>query len=264
MRPIQLAVLAVFATFAWAQDGERIVVPLSDPSRPATLRANLMSGRISVKGYAGKEVIIEARGRGEKRSKPTSEEAGGMHRIEMRGMGFEAEERDNVVRISGGLSSHLDIEVQLPANSSVNLESVNNALAVEGISGEIDLNTVNGGITVGNVSGPVLAHCVNGTIKVDFTSIPQGKPMSFSTLNGTIDVTLPAETKANLKLKTENGDVFTDFDVTVKSGPGGQSERSGGGFKIKFDKGLYGTINGGGPEMQFTTMNGKIYIRKRK
>jgi hypothetical protein len=26
---------------------------------------------------------------------------------------------------------------------------------------------------------------------------------------------------------------------------------------------MYGTINGGGPEMQFTTMNGKIFIRKK-
>ena len=135
---------------------------------------------------------------------------------------------------------------------------------MEGISGEIDLNSVNGSIQVTNVSGPVLAHCVNGTVKVDFSSVPPGKPMSFSTLNGTIDVSLPADTKANLKLKTENGDVFTDFDLTVKGGPGGQSEREGGSYRVKFDKGLYGSINGGGPEMQFTTMNGKIYIRKKK
>ncbi len=265
MKTIQLAVLALIASCAWAQDSERIAVPLTDPTRPASLRANVMSGRISVKGYAGKEVIIEARGHGEKRTRPTSEETGGMHRIEMRGLGFEVEERDNVVRINGGLSGKLDIEVQLPANSSVNLESVNNSLSVEGISGEIDLSGVNGGITVANVSGPVLAHCVNGTVKVDFSSVPPGKPMSFSTLNGTIDVTLPADTKANLKLKTENGDVFTDFDLPVKGGPSGpQSEREGGSYKVKFDKGLYGTINGGGPEMQFTTMNGKIYIRKKK
>ena len=264
MKTIHIAVLALIASCAWAQDGERIVVPLTDPSRPASLRASVMTARIAVKGYPGKEVIIEARGHGEKRSKPSAEEASGMHRIEMRGLGFEVEERDNVVRINGGIASKLDLEIQLPANSSVNLEAVNNSLSVDGISGEIDLSGVNGGISVTNVSGPVLAHCVNGTIKADFAGVPSGKPMSFSTLNGTIDVTFPADTKANLKLKTENGDVFTDFDLLVKGGPSGQSDRSGSGYKIKFDKGLYGTINGGGPEMQFTTMNGKIYIRKRK
>jgi len=264
MKTIQIALLALVASCAWAQDGERIAVPLSDPSRPASLRANVLTGRINVKGYQGKEVIIEARGHGG-RSRPSSEEAGGMHRIEMRGLGFEVEERDNVVRINGGISSKLDLEIQIPTGSSVNLESVNNGgLSVEGISGEIDLNSVNGSILVTNVSGPVLAHCVNGTVKVDFSSVPPGKPMSFSTLNGTIDVSLPPETKANLKLKTENGDVYTDFDLTVKGGPTAQSEREGGSYKIKFDKGLYGAINGGGPEMQFTTMNGKIYIRKKK
>jgi hypothetical protein len=31
---------------------------------------------------------------------------------------------------------------------------------------------------------------------------------------------------------------------------------------VKMDKTVRGTINGGGPEMQFTNFNGEIYIRK--
>jgi hypothetical protein len=33
---------------------------------------------------------------------------------------------------------------------------------------------------------------------------------------------------------------------------------------LRFDRALRGTINGGGPEYQFTTFNGQIYLRKKK
>ena len=34
-------------------------------------------------------------------------------------------------------------------------------------------------------------------------------------MNGEIDVTLPADIKANLKMKIDHGDIYTDFDVKV-------------------------------------------------
>ena len=48
---------------AWPQDsGGRITVPFSDPSRPHTLKVGLINGGITVKGYDGKDAIIESRG----------------------------------------------------------------------------------------------------------------------------------------------------------------------------------------------------------
>ena len=41
--------------------------------------------------------------------------------------------------------------------------------------------------------------------------------MSFSTLNGDVDVTLPADTKARFKMRTDFGDIFTDFDVKMEA-----------------------------------------------
>src|SRR6266852_5247161 len=46
----------------WSQDsGDRITVPFSDPSRPHTLKVGLINGGITVKGYDGKDAIIETR-----------------------------------------------------------------------------------------------------------------------------------------------------------------------------------------------------------
>ncbi len=96
--------------------------------------------------------------------------------------------------------------------------------------------------------------------------VTPNKTMSFSTMNGTIDVTLPADVKANLKLKTDNGDIFTDFDVKIEGShpPEVDDQRKNGGrYRVKVDKTMYGTINGGGPEMQFVTYNGNILIHKK-
>jgi DUF4097 and DUF4098 domain-containing protein YvlB len=92
--------------------------------------------------------------------------------------------------------------------------------------------------------------------------------MSFSTLNGDIDVTLPADVKANVRMKTDNGAIYSDFDVTLNHTSSAAPEQSGrqsnGSYHIRFNRAITGTINGGGPELQFTSFNGQIYIRKRK
>jgi DUF4097 and DUF4098 domain-containing protein YvlB len=92
--------------------------------------------------------------------------------------------------------------------------------------------------------------------------------MSFSSLNGDIDVTLPGDVKARVKLKTDNGAVYSDFEVAVDASsrqPVVQENRSGKGkYRVQFDRAMYALINGGGPEIQFTTFNGNIYLRKAK
>jgi len=93
------------------------------------------------------------------------------------------------------------------------------------------------------------------------------KAMSFTSLNGNVDVTLPADLKANVKLRTDNGEVLTDFDVQLRASatPVIQDNRSRGGrIRIEVDRNILGSINGGGPDFTLQTMNGNIYIRKAK
>jgi hypothetical protein len=91
--------------------------------------------------------------------------------------------------------------------------------------------------------------------------------MSFSSLNGKVDVTLPSDAKARLRLKTTNGAVYSDFDVKMEpdaSKPVVEDGRGQGGkYRIRMDRGVYGSINGGGPEYSFQTMNGSILIHKK-
>jgi DUF4097 and DUF4098 domain-containing protein YvlB len=256
-----------------AQDPpQRVNVPLTDPSRPATVNASLMNGGITVTGYNGKEVIVEAHLRShesgrESRPDPKAE---GMHRLETRGTGLTVEEQDNEVHVGVGSMNHtVDLVIQVPFHTSLKLRCLNDGnIKVDHVTGEVDADDLNGSVKLLNISGAVVAHSLNEDVVVTLDQVTPGKSMSFSTMNGDVDVTLPADSKARVKLKADNGEVYSDFDVHPEANPANpktvDTHGKDGRFRVQFDKVTYGSINGGGPEMQFTTFNGKIYLRKKK
>ena len=256
---------AAFA--AWGQDAGRIKIPFSDPSRPKTLKVSLVQGSIVVKGYAGNEVLVDASGDNDRR-RDRGDAPPGMRRIDAFGGGFQAEESENTVSITANPSRQSDLTIQVPVNTSLKLSTVNGGFVeVDGVNGDMDVNNTNGRITLTHVSGAVIAHALNGKLIAVLDRVDPNKPMSFSSLNGNIDVTLPPSLKANVKMRSDNGEVYSDFDVKVDgtARPVVEENRSERGrYRVKIDRTILGSINGGGPEIQFTTFNGNIYIRKGK
>jgi hypothetical protein len=267
-----------------------IAVPLADPSRPAQVRAHLVNGSITVKAYEGKEVIVDAkvregegrgegegegrgRGRGLRRRSEGTEDSGeppsaGLKRVPMTSTGLSVEAENNQVRVN--TESHMrtiDLTITVPVHTSLSLHTVNDGnISVTGVDGDLDVDDINGEVTLRNISGSAVAHALNGKLLVTFARVDPQKPMAFSSMNGAIDVTFPADTKANLSLRTDNGEVFSDFDIQLQA-PASQpivedNRGKGGKYVVRVEKTVRGTINGGGPEMQFKNFNGNIYIRK--
>jgi hypothetical protein len=259
------ALALAIAALAAAQD--KVTVPLSSPTQPATIKVSQIHGSITVTaGQPGQVVVDAAAGESSRRKKP--EPPPGMHRIDADRGGMDITEEHNVVTVqTGRMGMGGDVTIAAPPNASLQLHTVNGGhIDVTGISGEIEVDIVNGSINLKNVSGAVVAHSVNGTITVNMDKITNGKPMSFTTLNGKIDVTLPADTKARLRLKSERGEIFTDFDVKLEpeaAKPAVEEGRENGRYRIRIDRSVYGSINGGGPEYRFESMNGGITIRKK-
>jgi len=251
---------------------DHVTVPFSDPSRPGSVKVSIIAGSISVKGYAGKEVVVDAKARdeaeGRGRGRRERPETAGMKRIPNMSTGLSIEEEGNRVSIGASPTDRpIDITIQVPTHTGLDLKTINDGdITVEQVQGEIEVNDINGAVTITNVSGSVIAHALNGNVKVGLTGIEANKPMSFSSLNGDIDVSFPADLKANVSMKSDNGEIYSDFDVkidnsAVQTTP--EASRSKGGkYRIKIDRTVKGTINGGGPEMQFKTFNGNIYIRR--
>jgi DUF4097 and DUF4098 domain-containing protein YvlB len=267
----QLAVLFLFAAgAAFSQEPpDRVNVPFSDPSRPKMLKASVLNGSITVKGYNGKEAIVEARGEGGRHRRP-AERSDGMHRIDIGGSGLSVEESDNVVTVgTRSLNENVEISIQVPFDTSLKLHDVNGGeISVDHIVGDVEIDVTNGKATATHISGSAIVHALNDRVLVTLDKVTADKPMSFSSLNGDIDVTMPADLKAKVKLKSDNGEVYSDFDIKVDASsrrPMVEDSNSGHGkYRVQFDKATYGLINGGGPEIQLTTFNGNIYIRKAK
>jgi DUF4097 and DUF4098 domain-containing protein YvlB len=183
--------------------------------------------------------------------------------------GLEVEESNNLVSISAESWKYaVDITIQVPRTSSLELHSTNDGdIVVENVGGEIEVENVNGSNTLRNISGNAVVNTVNGDVTVTMTRVTPDKPMSFSSMNGDVDVTLPADIKANVKMKSQQGEIYSDFDITLKQAPQKAEEvsKSGKGkYRISFEKNIYGAINGGGPEYAFNTFNGDVFIRKGK
>jgi DUF4097 and DUF4098 domain-containing protein YvlB len=258
-----LAIVLAGKTQAQTDNKQQVTVPLSEPGKPCKVKVEALNGSIKVVGYEGKEVLVEVEA--EKRDEPVS--SGGMRRIGGGGTEVTAQEDNNVVTINAGISHILSIYVKVPANASeVKASTVNDGnIVVDNISGQIEINNVNGWIHCENVSGSVVANTVNGDVTVGFKSVNPQAAMAFSTLNGKVDVTFPGDLKAKVKLKAEQGDVFSDFDVAVDKGQtSAEKPRGDHMYKITIDDWVYGTINGGGPEIMMKTTNGNVYVRKAK
>jgi hypothetical protein len=250
--------------------GERVTVPLSSPGQPATVKARLIQGSITVTTGSNNQVIVEtgSTSRREERDQRDRNIPPGMHRIDAGARGFNVEEDHNVVNIIPDFGGNMNLTITVPVNTSLDLKTVNGGhLDVTGVNGDINVENINGGITLRNVSGAVVANSQNGSLTVNLDRVTPDKPMSFSSLNGRVDVTLPGDAKAKLRLKTTNGAVYSDFDVKMEpdsSKPVIEDGRGQGGrYRIRMDRGVYGSINGGGPEYSFQTMNGSILIHKK-
>jgi DUF4097 and DUF4098 domain-containing protein YvlB len=278
-----LALLVGLALLGYAQDTktDRAVVPLTNPAKPALIKADVLMGSINVKGYDGKEVIVEAKARErsladeddeddeDQEEKDKAAKIAGMKKLGVVSTGLEVEESNNVVSISAESWKYaVDITIQVPRASSLELHSTNDGdIVVENVSGEIEVENVNGSNTLRNISGNAVVNTVNGDVTVTMTRVTPDKPMSFSSMNGDVDVTLPADIKANVKMKSQQGEIYSDFDITLKPVPQKAEEvsKSGKGkYRISFEKNIYGAINGGGPEYAFNTFNGDVFIRKGK
>jgi hypothetical protein len=271
---------------AYAQTNE-FTVPLSDPAKRGKLKAHLNSGSITVKGTARKDVLIkysimadgdheeehdhdvdhdndndnEDRGNGRNNSKA------GLKKIGGGGIDLEVTENANFVRAqSDSWNQPMKLEIEVPSGFDLQLHTYNNGdLSVTNIQGALELTNFNGEITAMNISGSVVANTYNGEIKVTFDKVTDGTPMSYSTFNGDIDVTFPSSVKATVKLKTEQGDIYSSFDdMQLKSsGPVQKSDNKGGVYKVVVDEWKRGDINGGGAEISMRNYNGDIVLRKK-
>ena len=230
------------ASQAQEPEADRLSRPFSNPARPGTLHANLLYGSITVQGTEGDVVVVEARMRD-----PASGHATGLYIVE---------EPGNVMRVIVN-NRTIDLRIRVPIHTSLKLATNNDGdIRVAQVQSEIEASNLNGAVTHTRIAGTAVVDALNDDITVAFTRVDPGKPMSFSTLNGDIDVTLPRDVQADVYLETEYGTIASDFEL----GPAPPSRRS----STPHRRGRWHTMGGGGPAFLFINANGDISLRKHR
>ncbi len=141
----------------------------------------------------------------------------------------------------------VDFDVQVPAGIEFNGQTVNGEMSAEGLKGDVRASTVNGSVRV-STTGLAEASTVNGSVYAQMGRADWTNDLEFSTVNGGITLILPGKLDTELRANTVNGDIETDWPLTIT---GRFSQRR-----------LRGTIGAGGRGLTLSTVNGEIRLKK--
>ena len=159
--------------------------------------------------------------------------------------------------------------IVMQAVAEVNVTTGSGDVVIRESESRVSASTGNGDVTVAIANGPVSARSGNGRVLVNMAygrvdassgngdvdarllSIDAGdqQPMSISSGNGDVRLSLPSSFAGQIDANTGNGKVNTDFDVRTQ----GRLDKST----------LRGTVgNGSGPVIKVHSGNGRVEIRK--
>ena len=127
------------------------------------------------------------------------------------------------------------------------IKLINGALDVQGVNGEIRASCVNGRLQARDLGGRTKLSTVNGRLEADFTKLAES-PVELSSVNGSVVLTLPSDSKAELSASTVSGGIENDFGLHVN-------------HHRYVGHDLRGQLAGGGTRIELRDVNGRIDIR---
>jgi len=258
-----IAVCLLMSTLSFGQ--EELRIPLTNPGQSMKLEVDIRRGPISIKGTNRQDVLLRYESMNKEATKIT-DAGNGLKKISGGNPDIEVVERNNEVSVeSSNWNSGLKVYLEVPNNCDMDIQGYNDGdISINDITGTLEVETYNGYVHAMNISGSLVASAYNGAIKATFNEVTPDAPFAFSTYNGDIDVQFPANFKADVKMKTERGDIYTGYDIVFdKDKPKIQKRDSETGYKAYIDGWTRGKVNGGGPEVLMKNHNGDIYLRKQ-
>ncbi len=256
-----MLVLVIFSTAASAQSYNY------DTKNAKRIVVEGLLGELTFEGHNGTDILIEAQN-----YKGVPERADGLKAIyngatENTGVGLNINTVEDVIYIYGAnkQSEEASYTIKVPYSLSLKVNYSNpfidfDDITFKNIKSEITVKTLDANIHLIDITGPVTSSTIDGNTTAIFTKVNQENPIMLSCIDGEVDITLPADTPADLKFSTVDGEVYTDFDINftkVAKRNSSTLNYFGGHNNSK------GTINGGGVEITLKSIDGTIYLRKK-
>jgi hypothetical protein len=256
------------------KDSSMQVFKFTAPEKAKTVKIDNVFGSITVSGTQTAEVRLEAR----KTLRADSQDD--LLKAE-REVKLIMAEKDNLldITVDGPFRRHdgsvnwsdpdytvtYDFTLQVPENTSLILKTVNDGdIRVTNVTGDFTVRNVNGRIELLDIAGPVSCKTVNGLIRAAFREDPPSA-CAFTTVNGDLDVSFGPKLAADFKLKTLNGEIYTDYPAATYMPIKAEAEHSkrNGQFIYRSSRFQGVRIGAGGPEITMETLNGDIVIANK-
>ncbi len=235
----------------------------------AQVKFNMSTGKlaisevdwVTIQGRQGSEILIEVEG---KVSTEEDERAAGLKEISATGLtdntgiGLVTVQNGNTLEV-GQLSRRNNNRYifKVPAGVAVSYEHSTyhgKTIVIEDTQSEIEVSANYNDIEITNASGPLALNTVYGDITADFSNLSLTNDIKLYSTYKSVEVTVPSTIKADFRLKSSYGKMYTDLDL--------QMEKKSNGLKPLSSSNITGSTNGGGIDFSITSVYKNIYLRK--
>jgi DUF4097 and DUF4098 domain-containing protein YvlB len=127
------------------------------------------------------------------------------------------------------------------------IKLINGSLDVTGVTGEVHASCINGRLEAHNLSGRADLSTINGHLDAKFDQL-RGSSLELKSVNGSVELTIPSDSKAEIEASTVSGRIDNDFGLHV-------NHHSFVGHDLR------GELGNGGPRIKLSNVNGGIEIR---
>jgi len=155
------------------------------------------------------------------------------------------------IHVTGSNDSHYAVsyKISAPRNTSLKARANNGGISLTDLNGTLRFETTNGGIELVNLSGDAKGETTNGGVNVTLDGARwNGAGLDARSVNGGVQVQVPANYAAHLELSTVNGGMESNFPLTVQ----GQIKNN-----------ISADIGGGGPTIHIETTNGGVELQSK-
>ncbi len=142
----------------------------------------------------------------------------------------------------------VDYEIRVPRTASLDkVDTVNGSVEVNGIKGNVRISSVNGKVMGRALTADMELSTVNGVVDCEAAELSGSNRVKLSTVNGSVELTLPRDASARLTANTVNGHISSNMGLPVKNHfPVGSS--------------LDTTLGSGSARVELNSVNGGISI----
>ena len=149
----------------------------------------------------------------------------------------------------GSRNNPASVEYTLTVPRAVRLDEIkliNGSLDLSGVSGEVNASCINGRLEAHNLAGRARLSTINGRLNAQFDQLAR-QNMELNSVNGSVDLTIPSDSNAEVQASTVSGNIDNDFGLHV-------NHHQFVGHDLR------GELGNGGTHIRISNVNGKIEI----